>query len=140
MSFEDLPEDWPSIPLTDPTHIADVLDIYVSLRARQQGALVVVICDEQRRPVQPIEIDGVPACPPADATRFLHHLAITIGDRPGCGALFAIARHRTLQATANDQAWRHAIETAFAGHAEVLGVHVVTRDGSLPVRSPGAAA
>lgn len=140
MSFEDLPEDWPSIPLTDPTHIADVLDIFVSLRARHRGALVVIICDEERRPVQPIEIDGVPTSPPAEATRFLGHLASTIGDRPGWGALFAIARHRALQVTANDQAWRQAIETAFGGHAEVLGVHVVTRDGSLPVLAPREAA
>lgn len=28
MSFKDLPPDWPDIPLTDPTHIANVLDIF----------------------------------------------------------------------------------------------------------------
>lgn len=140
MTLHDLPEDWPSIPLTDPDHIADVLDIFVSLEARHCGALVVIICDEQRRPLQPVQIDDMPACPAADALTLLTHLARVVGEVPGGSALFGIARLRKHRVTANDQAWRHAIETAFDGHAAVLGVHVVTASGSLPVRSPGEAA
>ena len=140
MNFDDLPEEWDSIPLTDPDHIANVLDLFVSLEARRNGCLLMLICDEERLPVQPVLIDHMPACPPADALPFLAQLGATIGERPGAGVLVAIGRQRKLRVTANDLAWRATIERAFSGHVEVLGVHVITYDGTLPVLPPEVAA
>jgi hypothetical protein len=62
MSFEDLPSDWPDIPLAAPTHIADVLDLFVSMQTRLDGALLVLVCDSLRRPVQPILLHGSTRC------------------------------------------------------------------------------
>ena len=56
MSFEDLAQEWPTMSLTDPDHICDVLDVFVDLRARNAGSLLVLICDEERRPVQPLSL------------------------------------------------------------------------------------
>lgn len=133
MSFEDLPESWPTIPLTDPDHIANVLDLFVGLEARQTGALVLLICDEERRPLQPIQIDHISPRPPTDALSIYGRIAETIGSRPGLGVLCAMARPRRLRVTADDQAWRRLLDAAFDGHAEVLGFHVVTLSGSIPV-------
>lgn len=139
MSFRDLPKHWPTIPLTDPDHIANVLDLFVSCEARQVGALVILICDEERRPLQPIQIDDIPPRPPADAPPVYGRIAATIGERPGLAVLCALARPR-LRVTADDVAWRRILDEAFEGQAEVLGFHVVTPDGSIPVPAIGEAA
>ena len=57
MSFDDLPDNWPELPLTDQRLLADVLDLVVSEQSRRDGALYVLLCDEQARLVQPIAID-----------------------------------------------------------------------------------
>lgn len=140
MNFEELPEGWMDLPLTDPNHIANVLDLFVSLESRRNGCLLILICDEEHRPVQPIVIDRIPACPPADAIPFLAQVGATIGERPGAGVLVALGRHRKLRVTANDLAWRATIERALSRYVAVLGVHVITVDGTLPVLAADAAA
>jgi len=44
MTFQDLPADWPTMPLTDPRITDDVLDLVISVRDRDQGALHVLMC------------------------------------------------------------------------------------------------
>ena len=61
MSFRDLPEDWPSRPLTDPTLVDDVLDLLVSERDRQDGALFILLCDSQDHLALPTACDDPPA-------------------------------------------------------------------------------
>ena len=57
MSFDDLPDNWPELPLTDQRLLADVLDLVVSEQSRRDGALYVLLCDENARLLQPIAID-----------------------------------------------------------------------------------
>lgn len=133
MSYQDLPRDWPMIPLTDDTHTADVLDLFVSLEARYAGALMILVCDEQLRPLQLFQIDGVTGCPAAQDLPGISRIAETIGSEPGVSVVCAVARRGKLSQTANDGAWLRAIETAFAGHAPVLGFYVATPAGLLKV-------
>ena len=141
MNFENQPENWTSIPLSDPDHIADVLDLFVGLSDRHAGSLVVIICDAQRRPIQPVAVNGISAMPPAEGVEFLERLARTVAECvPGGSVLCALARRRQLRVTMKDQAWRRCIEAAFAGHTELIGVHLVTCDGCIPIPALGAAA
>ena len=52
---------------------------------------------------------------------------------PDGGVLAAIARPGGLSATADDVAWADAVAAAAQGSVRLLGVHVVTLDGSRPV-------
>ncbi|MCB0904755.1 MAG: hypothetical protein KDC17_11260 [Actinobacteria bacterium] len=141
MSFRDLPQDWPDIPLTDPTHTADVLDIFVSMKTRMNGGLLVLVCDPLRRPLQPVLVEDFGSRPPEDGDQALKNLATSIAEAvPGATVLCAIARRGGLSITADDRAWRTAITRGFADHAPLIGVHVVTPDGSRPVHPLGAAA
>jgi hypothetical protein len=64
MTFDDLPDDWSDRPLTDPALVADVLDLVVFARDRQQGAVSFLLCDEDARLVQRLMTGGA-ACAPS---------------------------------------------------------------------------
>lgn len=48
----------------------------MSLEA-QTGELVIPICDEERRPLQPIQIDEISQHPPTEALSFYGRIAAT---------------------------------------------------------------
>lgn len=134
MNFENLPADWPTIPLTDPDHIADVLDIFVSRSDRMVGSLLILICDDQHRPVQPMVINDIDAGRPGADHVPLGQIAQHITDlKPDATVLCAIARTGHARATKTDRRWARALERAFAGHLELIGVHVITLDGTSPI-------
>ena len=89
MSFRDLPQDWPDIPLTDPTHTADVLDIFVSMKTRMNGGLLVLVCDPLRRPLQPVLVEDFGSRPPEDGDQALKNLA-TRSPKPSQGPRFCV--------------------------------------------------
>lgn len=134
MNFENLPADWPTIPLTDPDHIADVLDIFVGERDRTFGALLILICDEQRRPVQPITIGDLDGKRPAEALPRLRNVAETVAAmNPDATILCAIGRRGRLRVTKTDRRWQRLCEEAFAGSLHLVGVHLITLDGTMPM-------
>jgi hypothetical protein len=140
MSFEDLPTNWPTIPLTEPAHVADVLDIFVSMRDRAIGSLLVLICDEERRPGQPVVITEIRAGDACTYMPVLRQLVDTVADaNPRASLLFAIARRDGLRVTSSDLRWQRSIEQACGGRLELLGVHVITFDGSIPIPAAQAA-
>ena len=134
MSFDDLPDNWPELPLTDQRLLADVLDLVVSEQSRRDGALYVLLCDEQARLVQPIAIDLLEA--PTDLAGREELMASVVGMTHHLGEngsyVVAIARRGGHSVTPDDEQWAAAVESA-RGSWRLLGVHVVTRDGSRPV-------
>lgn len=142
MAFTDLPDNWDSYPITDPALLPDVLDLVVSEQARATGALYLLVCDPGDRlvlPMQITELADAPAGPGRDA------LLTVITDKvceiePDAGVLAAVARPGGLSATADDRAWAEALAQACDGRVRLLGVHVVTMDGSRPVPRDARAA
>ena len=139
MGFTDLPEDWADRPLTDPRLVDDVLDLVVSDRDRHDGALGVLVCDEEHRLIMPIVIGELGEMrSEADRHTGLHNLvraittqATTEVGRPGIH--LAIARRIGLSITSEDIRWRDAAEAACGSALTLLGVHIVTTEGSRPV-------
>lgn len=141
MTFHDLPKDWRNTPLIDPTHIANVLDVFVSLEDRARNSLLILICDEGRRPFQPVIVNEIDSGSPYQARPFLERLARTVADaNPNATILFAIARRDRLRVSRNDREWKRAIEASFGDSLEVMGVHVITFEGSIPIPDLAAAA
>lgn len=138
MNFENLPADWPTIPLTDSDHIADVLDIFVGHRDRMVGSLLILVCDEQRRPVQPVIINDIGSGQPEEDPLPLARIARTVADgMPDATVLCAIARTGRARVTRTDRRWAGMLEHAFAGRLELIGIHLITLEGSVPI-STGA--
>lgn len=136
MNFQNLPDNWPTIPLTNPDHIADVLDMFVGRRDRMVGSLLILICDEERRPMQPVMINDIDAGWPDDDHVPLSRIAQQVADlRPEATVLCAIARQGRTRASRTDQRWAQSLEKAFSGRVELIGVHLVTPDGTVPIRA-----
>src|SRR5690606_25765489 len=60
MSFSDLPRDWPTRSLADPTFAADVLDLCVTDADRMTGGLSFLLCRADGSLAQPVFVGGLP--------------------------------------------------------------------------------
>ncbi|HQR79392.1 MAG TPA: hypothetical protein PLT68_04150 [Actinomycetota bacterium] len=138
MTFEDVPDNLGELPLDDPTLIADVLDLFVTRQMCDDGALLVLICDQQRRLIQPMVIEDIEVCPPDDALLMLDNLVQPLTQVRGATLLIALARPGRLSVCACDIGWAEVIGTACAGRVELIGMHLVTASGSLPIARPAA--
>jgi len=132
MGFTDLPDDWSDRPLTEPRLVADVLDLVVSERDRREGALALLMCDDEGRLVQPVVISDLePAATEDDRCEALTVFTSAIS---GCGSiLVAVARRDGLSITDDDRVWARAARRAGGGEVRLLGVHLVTTTGSREV-------
>ena len=103
------------------------------MTTRYDGALVVLLCEANRRIVQPILVDEIDLDPPADSDVMLNNLVVAIlGACAESCVLVALARPGPLRVGARDAAWARFIEEACSDRLPLLGVHLVTPRGSLP--------
>ena len=130
MTYNDLPPDWPTRPVTDPDITADLLDLVVRDADRVDGALCILLCGEEGQLVQPMVFPR----PPTRMSReqrgrvfaSLEHLAAEEDLRGGI--LVAIAREKGPFVTDTDRAWHEAaIASCRTSGLTLLGVWVVTR-------------
>lgn len=135
MSFDDLPDDWPARPLTGPALVADVLDLLVSPVARRRAALCLLLCDDADRLLVPIAIDELESeqTPRQRADLVATVLDLSARTAPAGALLAAVVRPGGLSASDDDQSWAEAVATAAGGRTRLLGVHLVTPDGSRPL-------
>jgi hypothetical protein len=132
----ELPPIWPRQPVTHPAALSRVLDVACASIASADGTLCVLFCDSDDRLLQPIAIDTLARAPaePEDRVRLLGNLTGGLADlAPAGSVLIALARAGGLSATDDDICWADAASRACAGRIRLLGVHVVTPDGSRPV-------
>jgi hypothetical protein len=139
MTFYDLPRDWPRRPLTDPQLVADVLDLVVTGVSRAEGAVYVLLCRPDDRLAQPCAVTDL------DAERVEHthreilqpFAALMRDTDPHGSILVAIARPGPLVVDDDDRAWHQAAIDVCVDGPRLLGVHVVTEQGSLPLPDVG---
>lgn len=137
MAFTDLPDNPRDLPLSDPAYTADFLDLVVSERDRSRGALALLLCDDHDRMQVPVVIGDLPAEMSDDERQGM--VAAVVEALAGHGAvLVAVARRSGLSIRAEDRAWRRAAERACAAGPRLLGVHVITLDGSREVPAQAA--
>jgi hypothetical protein len=134
MSFEDLPDNWGDLPLDNSHLIADVLDLFVSMKVRYEGALMVLVCDERRRLLQSILVEEIELDPPPDTDVMVGNLVTAVlAACADSSILVALARPGPLRVGARDRAWIGYIAAACEDRLPLLGVHLATPRGSLPI-------
>ena len=99
MTFEDLPHNWSDLPLTDPVLAADVVDLALGYWDRLRNSMLVLLCGEDMRVLQPCIIEGFDwrctARERGETFRFLHDLPSQI---PVHGVIIAISSRTQLPA------------------------------------------
>ena len=135
MSFEQLPADWPQRPLTDACLTADVLDLVVSMADRRSGGLSILVCDHQARLLQPtLMTEPADSIPMADRSGIIDFWVNMVEQLdPEGGLLISIVRARGLSVTDDDRAWCDVAARSCAGRITLLGIHIVTVEGSRPI-------
>jgi hypothetical protein len=132
MAFTDLPANAPELAVSDPAYTADFLDLVVSERDRQRGALALLICDDDDRMLVPVVVGDLPPdITDEDRQRTVTRVLATMEGRGS--VLVAVARRAGLDIRAEDRAWLRAAARACAGGPRLLGVHVITPEGSREV-------
>lgn len=130
----DLPADWPALPITRPDLLPGVLDHVVTELDRSTGALWMLICDTDDRLSTAVQMPDLHEPSPRDRERHLTTFMGVVAELDAeAGVLAAIARPGGLSATVDDRDWADALARSAAGRVRLLGVHVVTVDGSRPV-------
>jgi hypothetical protein len=142
MTFEDLPDDWPQRPVTDPALFDDIVDLVVAERDRDRGALYVLLCDEGGRLLQPCAVTDLgPGCEPDP--RLIEPFAKGLaGQCPGGGLVLVVARRGVPAPRESDVRWARAAEAVCDGRdARLLAAAVATPAGVLRLsvldRPPG---
>lgn len=130
MTFEDLPEDWPHRPVTDPALFDDVVDLVVTERDRGRGALYILLCDEGGRLLQPCAVTDLgPGCEP-DPQLIEPFAKALVRQCPDGGLVVVVARGGVPVARETDVRWARAAEAVCAGwDARLLSAAVATPAG-----------
>ena len=142
MTFLELPDNLAEQPLTGDKLIADVLDLLVSERDRRRGCLLFALCDSAGRLVQPCMIDDLPDNLPASEFEAVVEVFVNLladNDPPG-SLLVARGRATGLSATDQDITCGVTVEQACQGRVKLLGMHIITTEGSRPIPRSTAAA
>ena len=143
MTFEDLPRDWPTRPVTDPQITADLLDLIVGERDRQNGAIGVLVCGTGGRLSQPVVVSEPPTTATLEERRVVfdavgHAMGETERRPPGAGLLVAVARRGAPLVTAGDRSWLQAAEVSCADAGLILhGVWLMTPAVIRPIPRSG---
>lgn len=127
MTFHDLPQDWPTRSLADPTLAADIVDLVVTDQDRAEGGLAFLLCRADGSLAQPmfIETEGCPV--PAELVR---QVADVVDHVPEVrGLVVAVAKAFGGVADADRRVHQEAIEVCRGQGLVLHGTFLATRSG-----------
>jgi len=141
MTYQDLPDDIRTTPLTDPAVQADVVDLMVGIDERRAGAVGLMVCDDGDRGIQPIVVTDLPEGAGEDELLRLLDLVLPLVGEADGGLLVGRGRRRGLLPTDRDRRWHQATVDACSRHGvRLLGFHLASPEGVVPMPHPLEAA
>lgn len=131
-THEDLPRDWPRIPLTDPDLAPAIINLCISGEDRLVGGLSVLFCRARTFCLdQPIFVSEVPRGELPDAAE---RLLLAGSHLPGVGgAVISIVRPRGTVDDWDREIHQRAIAAGTRLNVPVIGMYVVTRTQVMPL-------
>lgn len=124
MTFHDLPPHSRDLPLDDPTLRADLVDLVVSLEAREGGCLALLLLDDDHVCTTPVLVEqmGVP-----DASQVREVLRTFLGRLAAPAAVVAIGREGSGLFTDADRACHQAVVEECREHGiTLLGTYLAS--------------
>jgi hypothetical protein len=130
MTFDDLPEDWLHRPVTDPALFDDVVDLVVTDRDRERGALYILLCDEGDRLLQPCAVTDLGSGCEPDPQLIEPFAKALVCQCPDGGLVVVVARGGVPAPRETDVRWARAAEAICASwDARLLAAAVATPAG-----------
>ncbi len=130
MSFHDLPKNWHALPLTDTALARDVVDLVVRDQDREGGCIVILLCDEDHRMVQPVAITDIgDRARPGEAANLFDMVLDQVGDQVG-GLVVAIGRPHGHVPDDEARTWHEAAIARCRRHGvPLVGTYLATDRG-----------
>lgn len=126
MSFENLPQNWPELPLHDPTHAADVVDLLVKMSDRACDSLLLLPADENGVPYPtPMLFSGCDwRADPQGVVEFWSHLTGNFQ------SVVIATSHRDRGCPGQHRSWLTRVRNGIAAlGTPVLGCYTAALDG-----------
>lgn len=135
MTFEDLPADWNTRPLSDPAIAVDVVDLVLMDADRVQNSVLLLMCDEDAQARVPLVIHDMDWHATADDRRLL----FSVFDRgPAAGVVVAISASKPVPPEIAAR-WHTTAVAELARHGVTLhGFFVADRMRVRPVTAEAA--
>lgn len=132
MTFEDVPDDWPTRPLSDQVLAADLLDLCITDQDRMKGGLSLLLCRRDDTLAQPVFVGDIPR---PDELWFTMErtLEITAEVPEAAAVVVALVRHWGTVTDADRALHQHAIEVCGRTGIRLLGTFLVTSAGVTPL-------
>lgn len=127
-------------PLESEDDAAELVRLLLDLDDIASGALLLLLCDADRRPTVPVLVTDLPATSSAQEVvgRWLHGVAEQLG-KQSSGIVLARARPGRSFVIDHDRAWHEAVLTACAqASMTLLHAFVVTPHAVIPFPRPMA--
>ncbi|WP_151524188.1 hypothetical protein [Serinicoccus kebangsaanensis] len=133
MSFENLPDDWPTRSLDDPALAADVVDLVVSDADRSAGALGFLLCRPGGSLAQPVVVGEVGREDPREVVGRMIPVIEDLPDTPGF--VLVLARPRGGVTDADRSLHQYALDACQDAGLSLWGTYLATHAGvtHLPV-------
>ncbi|NYF97056.1 hypothetical protein [Janibacter cremeus] len=129
MTFDNLPSDWPTRPLTDTDIAPDVVDLVVRESDRETGCLSILLCGDGDRLLQPVAITDLDGEPYLRRREVFDTFLGGLGDVLS-GIVVAVGRPRGLQPDDEARAWHEAAIASCREHdVPLLGTYLATIHG-----------
>jgi hypothetical protein len=127
MSFDDLPENWPDLPLDTPGLAADVADLVVGHRDRMGGCIGLVLTRADLTMGQPAVVNDVDdTVRPEEFRPFLAQMCAMVAETGGA-LLFVRGRDGSVLLTDSDRHWHQvALDACRVGGVTLVGAFLAT--------------
>lgn len=129
MTFENLPGDWPTRPLSDTTLAADVVDLTLNTADRRRTSVGLLLCDDHDRLLQPVVINDVGDCTDEERRHIFTLACNAMGRNGATGLVVTLARPYGTTLTLSDHAWlTTAHEVCAARGVRLIGTFLADVD------------
>lgn len=120
MTFEDLPTDWSSQPLSDPDLAMDVVDLFLRDSDRARNSALLLLCDDERRALLPVVINDIDWRTTASNRSALFAMVAGFGVP---GVVVAVSGPRSLPAEVTERWRRTALRELQKMGVELIGFY-----------------